>query len=482
LHCKCCKMMHFNVYWAHGNENLKQARIMKRTVKITYKVIEGADILTQGHELSRHLWNQLRWHQFGYNEKLRRRRGDSWEVYRRNVPHARGIKYLGNFGMQKVIKDHWSAKDLSDRCSSYTIKDFDIAMRSWFSNIKTNPKARPPRYTKEGRLLYFEVGRNARSKGDWTYHLTVLGRHIKDRHALVRLRIRPGVKMRDIKLIRLHPDGSGDAIINLEANNKVSGNGVAGVDLGIINMAAVAFQNGESILYSGKGLLASNQWHQKQAKACKPKNWQKGKAESRQSENFKRYRCKAGNIQKLAVHNLTRHIINECIVRQIRTLVLGDLRGIREQANHGKKGNQKLHNWPFAEIRRQLEYKAEEVGIETIAVSERNTSKCCHLCGQVGRRSPRGLLTCQQCGVVVNSDVNGAFNILNKVSPSPAYAGVGVGANLPGLPSPLPAVSVRIGKVQSVSQIHPTFVAKFDLRNWSIVQTRCNSISSGPFL
>lgn len=82
--------------------------------------------------------------------------------------------------------------------------------------------------------------------------------------------------------------------------------------------------------------------------------------------------------------------------------------------------------------------------------------------------------------------MNGAFNILNKVSPAPAYAergvGVGVEAIFPGLSSPGRVVEKYdhrpngkgADKAQSLnqySQISPTFVAKFDLRNWAIVQT-----------
>jgi len=450
--------------------------VLTRSTKITIQVMEGAEILQRGHEFARHLWNQLYWHQIGYNQKLRRARGDSWERYRRNLPHNRGEKYLGKFGMQKVIKDHWSAKSLSDRAFSYTVKDFDIAMRSWFSNLKSNPKARPPRYCPNPRVLNFEVGRNAKPIGNMVYRLTVLGGHIADRYAVVKLMIKPGVKMADIKLLRLQADGSGVAVVKVP-QEQTTGDRVAAIDLGIINIATIAFDDGQSILCSGKGILSSDQWHQKQAKHCKPKNWHKGKAESHPSEKLKRYRRKAGNIRRLAVHNLTRHIINECKARKVSTVVVGDLKGIREDADHGKRGNLQLHAWPFAEIVRQLEYKGEEVGIEIIKVSERNTSKCCHFCGQVGIRRPRGLLKCKGCNIIINSDVNGAFNILNKVSPSPAYAGVGVEADLPGPPSP-PVVAGRTGEVSPVpdlpAQIHPTFVTKFDLRNWSVTQTCCN--------
>lgn len=458
---------------------------LTRSAKITIEILDGQDILQTGHETAQRLWNYTRYCLIGYNEKLRRERGDDWERFKRNQAYNRtGEKYPGNFTLQKELKDYWAAKNLSDRCFSTTIKEFDIAMRSWFSNLKSNPQARPPRYAEEPRQLTFEVGgRNAKPVGEWTYRLTVLGGHIPERRAVVKLRLKPGIKMAQVKLIRIRPDRTG-TIVYYEPQKCRAGEGVAGIDLGIINIAAVAFQNGQSILYSGKAILASDQWYQKRAAKCKPKNWAKGKRQAGQSKRNRQYRQKAGHIRRLAVHNLTRNIIDECVKRGVGVIVIGDLKGIRAEADHGKRGNQRLHAWPFDEIKRQIEYKAEEVSIEVISVSERNTSKCCHFCLKVGVRNPRGLLKCYQCGIAINSDVNGAFNILNKVSPSPAYAGVGVGAILPGPPSPVlgdeisfrsPGVQ-RTGQAESLSQIQPTFVAKFDLRNWAIVQTCCNDL------
>ena len=452
-----------------------------RAQKITYEVINGGDILERGHETARRLWNYTRWCLIGYNENLRRQRGDDWDRFKRNQAYNQtGEKYPGRFVLQKELKDHWTAKDLSDRCFSETIKDFDVAMRSWFSNLKSNPKAKPPRYSKIPRILKFQVGRNVKPVGNMIYQLTVLGGHIKERHVTIRLKIKPGIKMSEIDWIYLHPDGSGVAIHDIEAT-KVTGNGIAAIDLGIINIATVAYQDGTSVMYSGKALLSANQWANKQSAKCKPKNWSKGKQQEGQSKKFKAYRRKAGNITKLATHNLTRHIIDDCVIREVGTLVIGDLKGIREDADHGKKGNQRLHAWPFAMIRRQLEYKAQEVGIEVLARSERNTSKLHHLTKEKGVRKPRGLVTFKKAGQIIHSDVNGAFGILNnyldeigqaKVSPVPAIAGIGVEAIFPGLPS-LSVVAEGTGEAQSVLQIHPTFVCRFNPRGWSIVQAIC---------
>ena len=343
---------------------------LTRSAKVTYTILEGQDILDSGCETSRHLWNFTRHCVVSYNWKIRRQRNHwPWEVYK-----DRMSKYPGFFNMQKVLRDFWAGKNLSARCFSYTIKEFDIAMRSWFSNLKSNSEARPPRYAEKPRQLTFEVGCNAKPLGDWIFRLTVLGGHIPERHAIIKMHIQPGIKMKGIKLIRVRPGATGTIVYYVDQTES-PGDGIAGIDLGIINLACIAFQSGENILYSGKAILDSDRYYQKRAKRCKPSGWHKGIEHERQSRRNKSYRRKAGDVRNLAIHNVTRSIIDECVKRGVGTIVIGDLKGIRKDKDFGKVGNQKLHAWAFAEVLRQITYKAEEMDIEVTKVNERNTSK-----------------------------------------------------------------------------------------------------------
>ena len=51
-------------------------------------------------------------------------------------------------------------------------------------------------------------------------------------------------------------------------------------------------------------------------------------------------------------------------------------------ANYNDNANQKIHQWQFAEITKQLFYKAKEFGVKITKISERDTSKTCALCGR----------------------------------------------------------------------------------------------------
>ena len=79
---------------------------------------------------------------------------------------------------------------------------------------------------------------------------------------------------------------------------------------------------------------------------------------------------------------------------------------------------------PFDKIIHNLKYKAEEHGIVVEKVEEDYTSKCSFLDNEYpkkskkykGKRTYRGLYKSAQ-GIVINADVNGAYNILLKGDP-----------------------------------------------------------------
>jgi len=131
------------------------------------------------------------------------------------------------------------------------------------------------------------------------------------------------------------------------------------------------------------------------------------------------------------LHALSKAIVEECVERDVGTLVVGDLGGIREDdetgesRNWGDHGNLDLHGWAFDRFTTLLDYKAESEGIGVELVSERDTSKSCSACGHTddNQRVERGLYVCEKCDTVANADVNGAENIRKKVLPNLATDG-----------------------------------------------------------
>lgn len=71
---------------------------------------------------------------------------------------------------------------------------------------------------------------------------------------------------------------------------------------------------------------------------------------------------------------------------------------------------------PYRKLTQYIKYKAEWKGIQVKQISEKNTSKTCHNCGEKGNRKTQGLFVCENCGLEYNADLNGALNISKRFS------------------------------------------------------------------
>ncbi len=191
--------------------------------------------------------------------------------------------------------------------------------------------------------------------------------------------------------------------------------------MGIINLATVVYSDGTSELYSGRGLLAQEYYFAREIARCKPAGWRPGSRKKSASKRERKLHGKRTQRRRQFLHAVTRRIVDTCAEKGVGVIVLGDLKGIRQQVNgesrnHGKAGNLKLHAWPFDTFVQMLAYKANLAGITIVQVSERDTSRTCSVCGCLNpnARVHRGLYVCSECGATLNADVNGAVNILHK--------------------------------------------------------------------
>lgn len=185
----------------------------------------------------------------------------------------------------------------------------------------------------------------------------------------------------------------------------------ASMDLGICNLAALYIENEKPTVYSGRAVLSD--WvYQTKRIAKLQSRLPKGRHKSRLISLLHRKRSKR---LRHAIYAMCRDAFKALEEKDVSTLVFGDLTGIRDEADHGRKGNQKLHNfWAFDKVAKRLIELGEKTGITVRKVSERDTSRTCCLCGkQHNGRVERGLMVCREIQRSVNADVNGAVNILN---------------------------------------------------------------------
>lgn len=126
---------------------------------------------------------------------------------------------------------------------------------------------------------------------------------------------------------------------------------------------------------------------------------------------WKRIR-KIDNQIKDALHKHTTTFVENCKARNIGKIVIGDLTGIRQSIDYGKKNNQKLHQWAFSKISQLITYKASAVGIKVVSINEAYTSQTCPKCSNKKKPTDRNYRC--KCGFHYHRDGVGAINIRQK--------------------------------------------------------------------
>jgi putative transposase len=123
---------------------------------------------------------------------------------------------------------------------------------------------------------------------------------------------------------------------------------------------------------------------------------------------IRKWRHKEQEAVKHHVHTITRRIVDKA--KQTNAIIaVGDLKGVRDNGK-GRSFNRRLSSQPFHLFKQYLTDKANWEGIRVVTVPEAYTSQTCYRCGVRGQRVA-GRFSCQNCGLAVDADVNGAWNI-----------------------------------------------------------------------
>lgn len=226
-----------------------------------------------------------------------------------------------------------------------------------------------------------------------------------------------------VEIELIYRNGLKLAIKTKQENNNVliQSNNEAAIDLGEIHSITSIDNNGNAIIITGRKIRDIKRLRNKEL----------GKLRSRQSKctkGSKQYRKYSKAIWNLkydtdnkildAVHKTTKLYLDYCLQNNISTVYYGDLdsctRNTKKEERGSKKTRQKLSQWSYGLIMKELENKLSRYGIKLIKVKEYWTSKKCPCCSDLN--NPKGRNYQCSCGYVMHRDVNGAINILNDNS------------------------------------------------------------------
>lgn len=219
------------------------------------------------------------------------------------------------------------------------------------------------------------------------------------------------------KLVEIGWDGKQyelRAIYQEEQNNKPLDNKVAGVDLGEIHLA-VAYDGNTSYIINGR-LLRSKRQYQNKLKAKLSSMLDKKKKGSKRWKKILKSKqkqlIKIQNQINDILHKQTTKLVSTLYKSGVQTVVIGDVRNIRQNIDYGTTANQRLHQWVFGKVRQMIQYKAEKLGMKVVLQDEKYTSQTCPMCNNKHKPNNRNYKC--KCGFEYHRDAVGAINIRKK--------------------------------------------------------------------
>jgi IS605 OrfB family transposase len=303
----------------------------------------------------------------------------------------------------------------------------DKAWKSFFT-ASADWKAHPEKYFAQPRIPKYKP-KNGRFKVAFKKSQISFSNGLLSLPKITGIQIKPRIASSTTLIsARIIPKGVGYVVEIVYSKyvpnvSKQAPNHIVGIDIGLTNLIAMVNNIGEEPIVIKGGVVKSiNHYYNKER--------------ARLQSIYTRQHIKIGKkMRKLAdkrnkkvdsyFHEASRYIITWCEKNDIDTIVIGRNKKWKHRINLGKKVNQNFMSVPFDRLIQMIQYKAQDVGIRVLLSREDFTSKSSFLDGEAvtrhlnysGERISRGLY-CSKNGILINSDVNGAYNIIKKAVPN----------------------------------------------------------------
>ena len=342
------------------------------------------------------------------------------------------LKYVD---LSKQLNKTKAFKDIGSNSAQMTLKLLCKNWKSFFVSIKDYSK-HPNKYLGKPKIPKYK-----KKNGRYIFTLTNMQTHIKDGYlyfAFTPLKslnniIKTNVKGKLLQT-RIIPKNNIyilEIVYEKEIEEIKEDNlKYCGIDLGVDNIATLTNNLGlQPIVINGKPLKSINQYYNKKKanlqsdlKKRHNKNW---------SNKLDKLQLKRDNKIDYYLHCASKSIVNYCEGLNINTIIIGLNKTWKQESKLVKSANQNFISIPYDKLIKQIIYKANEKGITVITTEESYTSGCSFLDNEIigketydkSRRIVRGLFNCNN-GQLINSDVNGSYNIIRKAVPNAFANGI----------------------------------------------------------
>ena len=350
-------------------------------------------------------------------------------------------QFIGRFQLDRELKTNLHFKALRANVAQQALhkvydsfKSYQALLQKWFNGQLEN-KPNLPNYRQKGGLdVAVYPARFVKCLGDKIR--LGLGKLVKVWFGIdsITIPMVSNLDFQQIKEVRILPRNNcfyAEFIYQLnQPKICVNYENALGIDPGLNNWLTCVSTTGKSFIIDGKKIKSQNQWYNKKVARIK-----KGKAQNYWDDELafiteKRNRQMRDNINKAA-----RFLLNWCWKNDVGTIVFGWNKRNKDSINIGEQNNQQFVQIPTARLKDRLKQLAEQYGLRFVETEESYTSKTSFLDddflpkfgekpsqwkasgkrGKKGARLGRGQYQTKQ-GMRINSDCNGAANILRKVS------------------------------------------------------------------
>lgn len=336
------------------------------------------------------------------------------ELYTRTlVSFWRTVRKQGVW-LKPAAMMRWHTSDhLHAHSADAVVQGFYAALKSWRKRRKTDPQAKPPyrrrRYARvqwkssaihvrDGRLVLSNGRANAPLVVPWSWGTPIL--------------------------VELGWTGSGyelRCIYRVEDTSaEPLGHETAGVDVGEVHLAVI-HDGRHTTIFNGRLLREKRQYQNKlkAALAAKQSRLKKGSRRWRKLQLSKRKQLRKLDHQiRDILHKQTTALVSTLHASGVQTVVIGDVRDLRQRVDYGPLANQRIHQMVAGRVRWLVTYKAERLGMQVVLQDEAHTSQECPSC--LHRHKPQSrVYRCPACGFRFHRDGVGAVNIRRK------YLGLG---------------------------------------------------------
>ena len=265
------------------------------------------------------------------------------------------------------------------------------------------------------------------------------------------IKIKTKLTKESVQFVRLVPRNNYIAVdigYNVNEPELKVNNNVLAIDIGVNNIASCVTTDGDKYLVNGRQLKYINHNYNKAVADAKSKL--KTTHNQHSSKYISQITNKRNNRINDYLHKITTYIVNHAVSKNIGTIVVGYNKEWKQDTKMGKVNNQNFVQIPFYRLINLLAYKCRLKGIKFKTIIESYTSKCSFVDDEEikkhatysGKRITRELFKTKN-GLIINADVNGAYNILKKYMQKNATWN-----------EPLSQTLVRVCSVPSVRKIN----------------------------